>query len=71
MFDLTDKQKKEAFEFVENHDCSLGLDAFGNKNVGAIGGETTYCFSPTGLGTVEVVKCSCGAELNLTNFDNW
>jgi hypothetical protein len=38
---------------------------------GAIGGSLTYCFTPTSLGTVVVVRHSSGAELDLTNFDNW
>jgi hypothetical protein len=38
---------------------------------GAIGGRLTYSFTPTGLGHITVVKCLCGAEVNVTDFDNW
>jgi len=37
---------------------------------GAIGGDLTYKFTPTGLGTILVVQ-SCGQELNLTDYASW
>lgn len=37
---------------------------------GAIGGDLTYKFTPTSLGTVLVVE-SCGQELNLTDYGSW
>jgi hypothetical protein len=40
-------------------------------DVGAIGGEYTYCFTPTSLGIICVVKHASGQEINLTNFDEW
>jgi hypothetical protein len=36
-----------------------------------IGGGETFCFTPTGLGTVVVVKRTDGKEINLTDFDKW
>ncbi len=38
-------------------------------NGGAIGGAVTFEFTPTSIGTVEEVVCSCGAKLNLTDYD--
>lgn len=42
---------------------------------GAIGGELTYEFSPTGLGDILVVRFCKGskweAEINLTDYDSW
>lgn len=39
---------------------------------GAIGGEITYCFTPTSLGTILVVKhAGTGKEINLTDFNSW
>ena len=43
----------------------------GQVNVGAIGGAYTFCFTPTGLGTIEVVTCADGTKLDLTDIDNW
>ena len=38
---------------------------------GAIGGRWTYCFMPTGLEIVVKVKCACGAEVDITDYNNW
>ena len=39
---------------------------------GAIGGRLTYSFTPTGLGTIVVVKCGLtDEELDLTEYDLW
>ena len=37
---------------------------------GAIGGEVTFSFSPTGLGTVVQVKCR-DKVLDLTDYESW
>lgn len=38
----------------------------------SIGGRYTFCFTPTGLGEICVVKDNAtGDEINVTNFDNW
>jgi hypothetical protein len=37
---------------------------------GACGGGLTYCFTPTSLGTVTVVKYA-EYELNLTDYGSW
>jgi hypothetical protein len=42
---------------------------------GAIGGELTYEFSPTGLGDVVIVTMCKGSkwerQINLTDYDSW
>lgn len=43
----------------------------GEVYVGAIGGAYTFCFTPTGIGTIEKVICADGTELDLTDIDNW
>ena len=43
----------------------------GQVDVGAIGGAYTFCFTPTGLGVMEVVKCADGTQLDLTDVDSW
>lgn len=64
MFLLEEKQKQEIAEWKKNHPCTVTV-------VGAIGGKYTYKFTPTGLGTVAVVACHCGAEINITDFNEW
>jgi len=41
------------------------------KNQGAIGGRLTYTFTPTGLGTIRKVKCACGEEKDVSNYEDW
>ncbi len=31
----------------------------------------TFCFTGTGIGMSEVIKCSDGTELDITDYDNW
>lgn len=38
---------------------------------GAIGGRLTFTFTPTGLGEIVKVKCACGEELDLTDYEGW
>jgi len=38
---------------------------------GAIGGALTYIFGPTSIGVVVKVKCACGKELDVTDYENW
>jgi len=45
---------------------------YGKAYYGAIGGELTFSFTPTGLGCVITVKHGVtGEELDLTNTDEW
>ena len=59
-------QIKKFNEWNENHKnvCEL-------HKKGAIGGRLTYCFTPTGLGTIIKVKCVCGSAIDLTNYETW
>jgi hypothetical protein len=41
------------------------------KDFGAIGGGTTFCFTPTGLGDIIKVVRDDGYELDLTDYDHW
>jgi hypothetical protein len=71
IFELTEDESKKAREFFKNHKCSIGLDEYGFKKMGAIGGGETYSFTPTGLGNIIEVKCTCGKKLDLTDTDSW
>ena len=69
MFELDDKQINELQEWREEHDrkCKFSKP----DSCGAIGGRFTYCFTPTGLGVLTSVRCACGAEVNLTDTNDW
>lgn len=38
-------------------------------NQGAIGGRLTFSFTPTSLGEIQKVRCVCGEEIDLTDYD--
>lgn len=60
-------RRKEAGELSDND-----FEADGKKYPyhGAIGGEVEYVFKPTSLGCIVLVRYN-GAELNITNFEDW
>ena len=70
-FELTKDQTEIAEEFIAEHECSIPLDEWGYPLVGAIGGHITYSFTATGLGYVQKVYCTCGAECDLTEYHLW
>jgi hypothetical protein len=50
----------KACEWINIHCCK-----------GSTGDSYTWCFTPTGLGVACTVRCSCGAELNVTDYESW
>ena len=73
-FELSKEQIEKIREWDNpktGHKCSLQSNEFSDKYVGAIGGHLSYTFIPTGLGNVVTVKCACGEELNITEYENW
>jgi hypothetical protein len=68
-FALTDEQAEKATDWKTEHDKTC-------KNAdplkqGAIGGRFTYCFTGTSVGVVAKLRCSCGAEIDLSDYDAW
>ena len=65
-FVLSDVEVKQYREWRTEHlkECPV-------EEVGAIGGRFTFSFTPIGLGTIVVIKCVCGKELDLTDYENW
>lgn len=68
-FTLTEEQSKKAADWKEKHDKTC-IFADPNKQ-GAIGGRITYCFTGTSLGIIAKIKCGCGEELDLTDYEEW
>lgn len=64
MFSLTQDQLHQATRWIKRHKCTI-------KEEGAIGGKITYCFTPTGIGMAESIKCACGQEKNLADYESW
>ena len=56
----------------ENRRIMDWVAALPEGKYGSIGGRITYSFTPTSLGLITVVTDGLsGAELNLTNFEEW
>ena len=75
-FNLNDKQLTKLATWRADHfrECKYYIkheDGFEEIYTGAIGGELTYSFTPTGVGVVAKVQCACGKEVDLTDYENW
>jgi hypothetical protein len=67
MFVLTDSELADIKKWHERHTCPYK----GVEHVNGTGGNTTYSFTPTGIGTIIKAKCSCGAEMDFTDYESW
>lgn len=74
-FGLDDVEQQKCNEWLVKHtpDCPYVISAKENNMNpgGAIGGLHTYSFTPTGIGVVVKVVCSCGESVDLTDYDSW
>ena len=64
-FVLDDEQEKKVRDWQNSHKCAF-RQADGSRRGGSFGDLETYCFVPTSIGTIVVVKCACGAEIDVT-----
>lgn len=67
MFTLDEEQTKKLNAWLEEHKKECNLHIYS----GAIGGRLTYSFSPTSIGVVCKVDCSCGKGIDLSDYENW
>ncbi len=65
IFKINDEQQVKICDWDSKHYCSL------KGNSGTIGGRLSYIFNPTSLGTGVIVRCGCGAEIDVTEYENW
>lgn len=70
-FSLEEIEYLKVIDFVRNHDCSIQKDEHGFPKIGVIGGSTSYIFTPTSLGMIIEVECSCGKKENVTDYGLW
>lgn len=64
-FQMSESESEKANAFVEGHY---------HRDMGhtAIGGHISYHVTPTSIGVTWVVACSrCGAQTNVTDYDQW
>lgn len=69
-FEFTEEQSKRIKVWDDLHECSL-KDSEGNRRFTTSGGRLKYTFIPTGLGEVQKIKCSCGSELDVSEYEKW
>jgi len=65
-FHIVDEELQKLTEWAEKHNKECPV-----KNSGTIGGRITYTFTPTSLGMIVKVKCACGENTDLTNYEDW
>jgi hypothetical protein len=69
-FYLSIQQKDAASKWMHGHDKARHIrPGKTHRYSGAIGGAYTWCFTPTSLGTVVTVECSCGEKLDVSDYD--
>lgn len=69
-YDAPEAAKAEAW--VKDHATPTGEPCTWQTSYqGAIGGVLTYSFTPTSIGTVHKVRCTCGAEMDVTDYEAW
>lgn len=74
MFIVDEKEAAKMAAWLDEHNktCPFYDDGTSPSSPsGAIGGRLTYCFTPTGLGVITILRCACGQEVNVTDFENW
>lgn len=66
MFDISEKEMTAASEWMDDHSKAHVM-----KSVGAIGGRWKWSFTPTSIGDVKKISCTCGAECDITDYNMW
>ena len=61
MFELNKNEKQKLAKWIEKH----------KKKCNTFNRYLTYSFTPTGIGTIVEVKCSCGKKVDVTDESNW
>lgn len=72
MFFISTEQKEKAYQWQKEHDQAKHIpEGKTYRYSGAIGGAYTYCITPTSIGDVLKIKCSCGDILDVSEYDQW
>ena len=66
-FPMTEEEVQKAEKWIKEHNES----AHKGESFGAIGGQYTYEFTPTSIGVLCGLRCTCGAKITLTNLNTF
>lgn len=70
-FPISEEEQKSIREWMDKHDEEVHhARTLGDKLKlgGCCGGRYTYEFTPTSIGTIGTVKCSCGAKFTFQDM---
>lgn len=71
-FYLYKEQRDRASMWREEHEATQHAVTPDNpRKTGAIGGAYTWQFTPTAIGTVVKLECSCGDFVDVSDYDDW
>ena len=69
-FQISEDEHKKINKWISNHEIKKHGQKKGEYHYcGAAGGCYSYIFTPTGLGVIGSIKCSCGEEFEFSNID--
>lgn len=63
-FELDDLEEEKTLKWFKEHSCKEVLKRAKRRSI-------SYTFTPSGIGVVKVVSCSCGSKKDVTNYDLW
>lgn len=70
MFHTSPDEWQKIDEWIDKHTKEKHWDSARNRPApsGIIGGRYSYEFTPTSIGTIGVIKCTCGDEFTFKNL---
>ena len=74
VFTISGKEVENFEDWLEEHDksCRFAESKMPKNGIPPLGwARFTYMFSPTSMGFTIKVKCQCGEEVDITDFDSW
>jgi len=67
-FTLNDKEMDNIRKWLEEH--TKNCPCFEPKTAGWFGSPIHYVFTPSSIGTGVRIKCNCGAEADVGDYEN-
>lgn len=70
-FELTENQNNLYKTWAEKHtpNCRYYDSNLDIRNIGLGGTPDTFCFNPSVFGDIVIIKCACGEEIDVTEWD--